>query len=668
MALQVADPAVWTPMNRPPRRERSTTIEFFPFPLIVESDDESSTGSEEPPRRRASSVSRPRSISAMDGPSSRYSSLSTAPVTVSHFSSHAVAPRQNIQGLVSSAPPVLPSNMDPPRPAKEGHEWVWFPAGYWAERQLVESPSKESIKPFRRRKRSAKSSSELSPKTTPFPAQLIGTRLEKKSDSAGKRLSPSTTTASSGSGNSAFRFNRSSDIPLPSPYLTEEAHVQSLQWPTNDAARTSSISAGSIFQRPSTKSPSPLHILNTEDDKEADSDATPTPTFGRQTPLDSHGKSLQSVPGASTADQDLGQKSRKTPLLNWRMLKVKPKTRDATHTPSPLSGNPVTSPSEAGSTTIEETSGSPKNRSVRLFHKKSWRRKVSDSSVKSNSSSVRESLRSWYLFPAPVAEKEERPGRSDADPHRAVNGMLSASNWRSEFPGGEAMRILTPNVVESSINKFSTSFFPDMPNTSQRHNSPPRKDEQKARKMSALSSAFTTGVSSSSTTPKPNKRKYQTQRKDTAGGISGSGSDGSVIKDKKKQERQQLDDDTKRAISGSSSALSKSHEGDGSRKDWSGVPTTVPSYEFINRTVTENTMRTFAFDLAEHLPSSPMCPINKRHKSGGTGVCVYHGRAKRSGTVSEKSADNAPDGTGRKSTESPSTDGDDDEAGSDVWK
>jgi hypothetical protein len=34
----------------------------------------------------------------------------------------------------------------------------------------------------------------------------------------------------------------------------------------------------------------------------------------------------------------------------------------------------------------------------------------------------------------------------------------------------------------------------------------------------------------------------------------------------------------------------------------------------------------FEFDVPEHLPGSPMCPANKRHKSGGTGVCVYHGR------------------------------------------
>ncbi|KAL6855821.1 hypothetical protein J3F83DRAFT_753631 [Trichoderma novae-zelandiae] len=36
----------------------------------------------------------------------------------------------------------------------------------------------------------------------------------------------------------------------------------------------------------------------------------------------------------------------------------------------------------------------------------------------------------------------------------------------------------------------------------------------------------------------------------------------------------------------------------------------------------------FEFDVPEHLPGSPLCPANKRHKNGGTGVCVYHGRRK----------------------------------------
>ncbi|KAK1497154.1 hypothetical protein CCUS01_13193 [Colletotrichum cuscutae] len=43
--------------------------------------------------------------------------------------------------------------------------------------------------------------------------------------------------------------------------------------------------------------------------------------------------------------------------------------------------------------------------------------------------------------------------------------------------------------------------------------------------------------------------------------------------------------------------------------------------------------RNFEFDLPEHLPSSPMCPANPKHVSGGTGVCVYHGRGRKESTL-----------------------------------
>ncbi|KAK1759422.1 hypothetical protein QBC47DRAFT_410172 [Echria macrotheca] len=36
----------------------------------------------------------------------------------------------------------------------------------------------------------------------------------------------------------------------------------------------------------------------------------------------------------------------------------------------------------------------------------------------------------------------------------------------------------------------------------------------------------------------------------------------------------------------------------------------------------------FEFDVSEHLPTSPMCPAHPKNKSGGKGVCVYHGRRK----------------------------------------
>ncbi|KAG8422704.1 hypothetical protein J3459_010130 [Metarhizium acridum] len=45
----------------------------------------------------------------------------------------------------------------------------------------------------------------------------------------------------------------------------------------------------------------------------------------------------------------------------------------------------------------------------------------------------------------------------------------------------------------------------------------------------------------------------------------------------------------------------------------------------------------FAFDVPEHLPSSPLCPTNSRHKSGGTGLCVYHGRRRARSTLRDAS-------------------------------
>ncbi|KAI9798778.1 MAG: hypothetical protein M1833_004608 [Piccolia ochrophora] len=34
----------------------------------------------------------------------------------------------------------------------------------------------------------------------------------------------------------------------------------------------------------------------------------------------------------------------------------------------------------------------------------------------------------------------------------------------------------------------------------------------------------------------------------------------------------------------------------------------------------------FELQVPQHLPGSPLCPISKLHKSGGKGVCLYHGR------------------------------------------
>jgi len=39
-----------------------------------------------------------------------------------------------------------------------------------------------------------------------------------------------------------------------------------------------------------------------------------------------------------------------------------------------------------------------------------------------------------------------------------------------------------------------------------------------------------------------------------------------------------------------------------------------------------NQARSFEWDVPEHLPGSPLCPLSPKHRSGGKGICVYHGR------------------------------------------
>jgi len=230
------------------------------------------------------------------------------------------------------------------------------------------------------------------------------------------------------------------------------------------------------------------------------------------------------------------------------------------------------------------------------------------------------------------------------------------------------MRIQTPNGVEGSVDLFSNTSTP-----ARRPSPLSRQDEQVGQKgRSPLSTAFTPATSSSSSTlrirSKPDRSKFKTQ-KDATGNTSGSNSDRSIIRNKKQPNRDEK-------LAASSNSL-RAPRRDNPRKEWWEVPTTIPpTYDAIQRTVTENTMRTFTFDLPEHLPTSPMCPRNKRHMSGGTGVCVYHGRAKRGRTASTIPAESAPDGASRKSTGDASIgdgdrereDGDVDEMTSDVWK
>ncbi|KAI4101492.1 MAG: hypothetical protein L6R37_004901 [Teloschistes peruensis] len=57
--------------------------------------------------------------------------------------------------------------------------------------------------------------------------------------------------------------------------------------------------------------------------------------------------------------------------------------------------------------------------------------------------------------------------------------------------------------------------------------------------------------------------------------------------------------------------------------------------------------RAFELNVPEHLPSSPLCPRNPKHRSGGKGMCVYHGRNKTGTEGTEGTEEGGEEGVWR---------------------
>ncbi|KAI1192139.1 hypothetical protein F5B17DRAFT_445051 [Nemania serpens] len=599
----------------------------------------------------------------MDGSNSRFPSTSVASSSYHEPGTpFFVTPRQSLRELYSSVTSMPNIGMDPPRPAREGCEWVWFPAGYWAEREIAETPTaKDSIRVFRWRKRSGKSASE-SPKnspgtrlTNPSPAE----KTDKAVDHPARRRSLTRTASSSESAGSFFPQNRT---PLPSPYLTEEAHVQSLQWPSIDAAaRTSSTGGGSVLRSRAALSPSPLHLSSAEDEMETDMSISSL--VSRRAFADTSSDIMDTaLPVPSVAD-DRAVKLKRT-FVNWWMLsehrqRVK-KSRsssdeqtkgDAVRMQPSGPQDKAASPSRKQSSVSDKSHKSLKSRSTRLLAKARWHRKTSASSGASSSSQPHDSAPSQHLAPYPIPERGGTP--------------VPTNSWGSEYPGGEAIRVQTPRIIQSSLDAFPRSFFSDL--TPPSSTSPCSRSRSRSRqegqanpknKVTTLSKSFSPGDSNStasSSTPRQRGAAaartsylYLDEEDDD------DASDRSVIRDG----RDSGTPTPKPTPTPTPTPLLRMP----TCKEWWEV--SVPrSFGEVDSSSASGSRRAFRFDLPEHLPSSPMCPANKRHKSGGTGVCVYHGRAK--GVRKEvKGRAGGEEDEDEEEDEDTDTDG----AASDVWK
>ncbi|KAI0111355.1 hypothetical protein F4814DRAFT_450030 [Daldinia grandis] len=483
------------------------------------------------------------------------------------------AGRQIVKEPYKSAPVTPNTFIDPPRPAKEGCEWVWFPAGYWAEREIAESPGK-IMRHFKWRKRSGKSSSGWDTQdglenpssnlwdnipriSQPIPSSLPSEDSRNQS-SQGQSFNRHGT--SSESGKSMFPLNRTPQSPLPSPYLTEEAHVQSLQ----RSPEWFQDSEGDIsFSGPARPvQSSPLTIISCDSDS-----ATPLATPASQLLPSTSGASVSSILSLTTTVPDV--KPRKS-FFSRLFLDHRPKATKiysssdahdyaASRVPDAQtqllgygqSRSPVLT-GRAASLLREE---SKRRRSFKLFGKSPWHRGASASSDVSISSSVRDVLRGRTPVTSPVSYIEP------------------AHTFCVEFPGGEATRIQTPPLRGSTHHACKPqSFFFDI------------------------------------SAPPPHRRNKS----------SGGSSPGS---------------------SHSPTPLSPPTPKRNTGKEWWEVPVALTRYETAAH-------GSFEFDMPEHLPNSPMCPANKRHTSGGTGICVYHGRRKKSRDMPDNARSDDDDDNG----------------------
>ncbi|KAI8953706.1 hypothetical protein F4801DRAFT_576322 [Xylaria longipes] len=536
--------------------------------------------------------------------------------------------------------------VDPPRPAKEGCEWVWFPAGYWAERQIVELPPKESIRVFKWRKRSAKSGSESSkhsPQTPPSAHSLPDNRVEKPTDHLAGQRSQTRTPTSSESGGYYYPLNRTPDAPFPSPYLTEEAHVQSLQWPSKDVAtRSRSVSGSSVLKSKSPVFPSPLHFSSAEDDVGSDTTVAYTPDSQSIEDISTDVTSTGLVSSKPAAGREVKPKKS---FISWRMLsehRQRLRRSQASsdeypgdnvahihHIQPPRPQSSAKSPLRKESTVSDKSRKSRKSRSAKIFAKARWNRKVSSSSGASTSQSTASSVHNSIRSQSPVGSPGSEGGETSA--------MSNA--WTSEYPGGEAMRVQTPRIIQSSLDQFPRSFFSDLtPPSSPPHRPLSRQEGQPNLKKTTLSTSFTPGTESSASSTTPRVRAIRDGQDDDYHDVSPKSTPGPGTRRRGRPKPKEM--------------------------EWweVSVPT---SYSQVDQRAA------FRFDLPEHLPSSPMCPANKRHKSGGTGVCVYHGRAKGARkTTPHASGDYSPKGGRRQDggEEESEESKDGDEAGSDVWK
>ncbi|KAB5572094.1 hypothetical protein GE09DRAFT_1216693 [Coniochaeta sp. 2T2.1] len=435
-----------------------------------------------------------------------------------------IPPTPGVPPTPGIPPPPPPGVVvDPPRQAREGYEWVWFPDGFWAEREITtESPSKGSGLDSKIRRWKGKSS-----KGSQGSVDLDVSPLPRRG-SGGRR--------GSGQG-STVPFA----APTPhTPFRTERELVQALQHSSDNSGN----GADAVWGYPFTAmSPS------AERNYESGSSPASTVTGFRRGSWPETQTILEEKEEDETGSQGSG-----TPLGR---LKALGKTREKRKSRSAEKGPPESEAHSDGSD--GHSAGQPSN-ARKLLNKLSWR-------------------------------KKESPADSDSlsliEEEGTFTKESSHSFWDSVYPGGEARRITTPPLKEATADGRVRSLFTEVDNFGPDE---ARSDADNRSQMSTVNNGGggSTGshtVESSSEGSKLNMAYRKAAAADATGGGHIHWFDSKKEEDEKKK---QLLREKKKNM--------KKHPGG------------------------------FSLAMPEHLPNSPLCPANPKNPSGGTGVCVFHGR------------------------------------------
>ncbi|KAK4193686.1 hypothetical protein QBC35DRAFT_446026 [Podospora australis] len=521
-----------------------------------------------------------------------------------------------MDGLTSKSPVSSSASaysVDPPRPAREGYE---------------RSPD---LKIWKRRRRSRKSQSQ---------------------SGSGGQDSESHTTSSP----KTPQMLPAASFPPQSPYMSESAHVYSLQHPmSSDSISGQGEQEGEWLtpkhrafhpSLPSMTSVPTLEVARPSGPPSARSNAHnqfASRNWNRLSNTFRGSRSSREKTRSDSSEHSVGvtEDAKHDAVKNYLDRLPEAEIPEAER-PEP----PPKSTSE----------GNVKSRRVR-FGRVLWHRRTSSS--RASSETVKNNFTS--------KDQKARP--------------TSPQIWLSQFPGGEATRVHTPPYKEDTADGRPRSMFFDVAsvgnNTHGIHNGQSSQGHsQPGTDSTDSSSRGTKSITTASLKPTRPPSRSQEMRspcsspgnkmlgsyspcrglcrgycrgpcRDPASGRNspcGSVNRNSSMSPANRRKTSPLPLRTKGTTSSksgtaSSKSGSNSSKSGGTREWWDsparrgpgGVGSPPPGSSRNRKANPPGTAALFEFDVPEHLPSSPMCPANlKNMKTLGKGVCVYHGRRKSS--------------------------------------